>query len=159
MRKNLITIILAIALFVIGFLIADDFIFWTLPQKSGLQYQVNTFAGQFKEMIGFPLILALLPISIAILWKHAPILNIQRRILTILIIILSICIFGFIRYQRVASEVALLQQFSLQSIEGIPFQTSIQLERFSLTTYMFFGLIAGSIISYFLLREPKIPRQ
>ena len=156
MRNTLITILLSIALLIIGFFISGDVFFWTLPKMEGLQYQVNTFGGQFKEIAGFSLILALMPITIALLWKHSPIFRVQRRLLTILFIIGSICIFGVIGYQRVASEVALQQQLPLQSIDGIQLTTSIQLERFNLTTYMFFGLIGGSIISYFLLKEPKV---
>jgi len=157
MLKKLTIIILAIALFIIGFYTYGDFLMWTLPKNNGLKFSVNTFSGQFKQIIGFSLTLALIPISAGLLWRYAPILKGQRRIFSVLIIIISISLFAYIRHLSIAIEASKSLQLGSSSIDGIPFQT-IPLERFNITTYMFFGLIAGSIISYFLLRESKIPK-
>jgi len=155
MLKNLSIIIIAIALFIIGFLTYGDFLTWTLPKMNGLKFTVNTFSGQFKAIIEFSLTLALIPISAGLLWRYAPILKVQRRVLTVLIIIISICLFAYIRYQSIANEATNYLRHGPQQIDVIEYQMSIPLERFNIATYMFFGLIAGSAISYFLLRESK----
>ncbi len=158
-RTIIIAIILSIALFFIGQYSWGDIFITILPIVGNVKYLETSLNGQFINSMFFSLILALTPIVTILIWKFAPIFNTQRKILTVCIIVLTMTASVLVRREMIKSQAKHLQPTTVldytdpanpqpKTIEsGIPVST-LKFELFALA-----GLITGSVISFFSLRQ------
>lgn len=158
-RTIFIALILSIALFFIGQYSWTDIFITMLPIVGNVKYFETSLNGQFINSMFFSLTLALIPIVTILIWKFAPIFNTQRKILAVCIIVLTITTSVLVRREMIISQAKRLQPTTVldytdpanpqpKIIEsGIPFST-LKFELFA-----FAGLITGSVISFFSLRQ------
>ena len=153
----IIGIILAIVFMVIGFITYKDFFTWSLPKIPGVVYVTTALTEQFTKAFLFSLTLAGIPLSVVLIWKLAPVLSASRKFLSILIIIIWVVCGMFLRefmIQSKAKQLGTLQdEMSSDPTEKI--QITIPLKEVNIEVYMFGGLVIGSAISYFALRQNK----
>ena len=157
----IIAIILSVALFFIGLYTWGNFFDLILPIVGNVKYLSTSMTGQFRYSMLFGLTLALIPIATILIWRFAPVFKKQRRVLTVCIIILALTVAVFARREIIKSKATNLQPTTIldysdpsnpqpKTIEsGIPIET-LNFELFALA-----GLIVGSLIAFFSLRQNK----
>ena len=149
---TILTILFSVILFFIGTYFYGQFFEWTLPNIDGIKFQVTSLGGQFNSMLTFALALALIPISSYFTWKFAPIIMTKRKVLNILILLACIILFTVVRREWLMFQ-------SNRYLKGLPqgfdnkLQFQIPVENFNVTNYMLLGLLIGTAISYFSLRQ------
>jgi hypothetical protein len=146
----IITIILSIILFFIGLYTYDSFITLTLPSIENVQYIATDIADAFKQPLYFGLTLALFPIVITFLWRVTPILTINKKLLTICILLVFMILFIIVRREMIKSQTSHLLPVTL-NVEKLKVAyplSSINFELFAIS-----GLITGSFVSFFSLRQ------
>jgi hypothetical protein len=158
-KTTIITIILSVTLFIVGFYTWNSFFMLTLPIVGDVKYFETNLGSGFRNSLLFSLTLALIPIATVLIWKIAPVLVTQKKFLTIGIILLVMTLFVVTRREMIKYQARHLQPMNVldysdpanpqpKTIEsGIPVST-LNFEMFALA-----GLVTGSIISYFSLRQ------
>ena len=158
-QTTIIAIILSVMLLIIGFQIWGSLFILILPIVGDVKYFATALGSEFRYSLLFGLTLALIPIATILIWKFAPIFTTGRKLLTIGVIVLTITSAIFIRREMIKSQARNLplttfldysdpnnpRQKTIES--GIPIST-LRFEEFALG-----GLVAGSFIAFFLLKE------
>lgn len=157
----IITFILSVGLFFIGLYTWGRFFDLILPIVGNVKYLSTSMTGQFRYSMLFGLTLALIPVATILIWRFAPVFSKQGRILTVCIIILAMTLTVFSRREIIKAKATNLQTTTIldysdpsnpqqKTIEsGIPIE-SLNFELFALA-----GLIVGSLIAFFSLRQNK----
>jgi hypothetical protein len=160
-QKTIFTILVSLSLFFIGYLTWPSIFMWILPVVGDVKYFESCFGSMFDNNLLFGLTLALIPVSAILIWKFGHIIKSPQRISTVCIIVIAIVTAIGIRRTIVKSTARNMKPITVidysdpsfpvtQSIEkGIPVNT-LHFETFALG-----GLIAGSIISFFALRQKR----
>lgn len=154
---TILTIFLSVTLFFIGTYFYGQFFEWTLPNIEGMKFQVTSLGGQFNGMLIFALTLALIPISAFFTWKFAPIIMTKRKVLNVLILLSCVLLCVIVRREWLMFQ-------SNRYLKGLPqsfdnkLQFQIPIENFNVTNYMLLGLLLGTVISYFSLRQKIVVR-
>jgi hypothetical protein len=149
---TILTILLSVILFFTGIYFYGQFLEWTLPNIDGMKFQVTSINGQFYGMLTFALTIALIPVSAFVTWKFAPIVITNRKLLNILILLACVIIGAVVRREWLIFQ-------SNRNLRGLSqgfdnkFQFHIPVENFNVTNYMLLGLLIGTAISYFLLKQ------
>ena len=158
-KTVIIAIILSIALFVVGQYTWGKLFFLLLPIVGDVKYFETSLNGHFINSMMFSLTLALIPIATIIIWRFAPVIKAQRKILTVCIIVLVVTISVLVRREMIKSRARHLQPTTVldytdpanpqpKTIErGIPVST-LNFELFALA-----GLVIGSVVSFFSFRQ------
>ncbi|MBP8114137.1 MAG: hypothetical protein KAY50_02210 [Chitinophagaceae bacterium] len=149
---TILTILLSVILFFTGIYFYGQYLEWTLPNIDGMKFQVTSVNGQFYGMLTFALTIALIPVSAFVTWKFAPIVITNRKLLNILILLVCVIIGAVVRREWLIFQ-------SNRNLKGLSqgfdnkFQFQIPVENFNVTNYMLLGLLIGTAISYFLLKQ------
>ena len=149
---TILTILLSVILFFIGIYFYRQFFEWTLPNIDGMKFQVTSLGGQFNGMLIFALTLALIPISSYFTWKFAPIIITKRKVLNILILLACIILCTVVRREWLIFQSNRYLKGLSQGFDN-KFQFQIPIENFNVTNYMLLGLLIGTVISYFSLKQ------
>ena len=131
----------------------------TLPIVGDVKYQADTMTAPFRQSLLFALTLALIPISSILIWRFAPVLAAQKKILTIGIILIAIILSVATRREMIKYQARHLQPTTIldysdatnpqpKTIESLIPISTLNFELFALA-----GLLTGSIISFFTLRQ------
>jgi uncharacterized protein (DUF2225 family) len=149
--------ILSVIFFFAGIFSYEFFFERTLPIIGNVKYLDNSMTGQFKKLLAYSLTLGLIPLSTVLIWKFAPVYLIKRKILTVIII--SSCIFlaGLFRYEKIKSRAKEMDELQ-RGINARPenkIEFHIPIDEVNIESYMFSGLLLGSLISYFSLKQKK----
>ena len=158
-KTIIITIILSVILLIVGFYSWNYFFMATLPIVGDVKYQADNMTAPFRQSLLFALTLALIPISSILIWRFAPVLAAQKKILTIGIILIAIILSVATRREMIKYQARHLQPTTIldysdpttpqpKTIESLIPISTVNFELFALA-----GLITGSIISFFLLRQ------
>lgn len=157
MKHSKTTIILSIfismAFFALGLFTFDKLRELILPKVDGGFYQVLEINTGFKMSLLFSLVLGLTPIAIYLLWQYSPIVSKQKRLSSILLIILCLVLAMIARHQMIKSYFARVVSNSSSSIEKV--NVNFTMEDVHLEYYLFLGLCLGCIISFWTLRQKR----
>lgn len=144
----LITIIISIVLFFAGLFSYGSFISFTLPKTTNIIFVTTDFKDSFKQPLYFGLTLALIPLAALFLWRMGSISAINKKILSIGILLVCMILFMVARREMIIFQANHLTTSSAERFKiPMPF-ASIKFELFALA-----GLLAGGIISFFALRQ------
>jgi hypothetical protein len=162
MRIIIFAIVSSIILFVVGLSTWSSFFTLMLPIVGDTKYFDTSFDTPFRNSMLFSLTLALIPIATILIWRYGPVINTQRKFLTVCIILIAMATSALVRHEMIKSKARNLQPITIldysdpanpthKTIEsGIPVDT-LNFELFVLA-----GLITGSIISFLTLRQKTI---
>jgi hypothetical protein len=150
----IITISLSIVLFLIGLYSYNSYITLTLPSIENVKYSTTDVADAFRQPLYFGLTLGLFPIIIIFLWRVTPILTINKKLLTICILLVFMISFIIVRREMIKSQARYLQPTS-QNIET--FQSHIPLSSINFELFAIAGLVTGGIVSFFSLGQKTNP--
>ena len=149
---TILTILLSVILFFTGIYFYGQFLEWTLPNIDGMKFQVTSVNGQFYGMLTFALTIALIQVSAFVTWKFAPIVITNRKLLNILILLACVIIGAVVRREWLIFQSNRNLKELSQGFDN-KFQFHIPVENFNVTNYMILGLLIGTAISYFLLKQ------
>lgn len=160
-QSIVIAILLSAALFFTGRYVWSNYYDLLLPVVGNVKYVSTSITGEYRNLNLFGLTLALIPVAAMLIWRFAPVISIHRRMLTVCIIMLSITVSVFARREIIRTKATNIQSATKpgntgtsdpqlsNSQAGIPFE-SLKFEQFA-----FAGLIAGSLIAFYSLRQKK----
>jgi len=131
----------------------------TLPKVGDVKYQADTLTAPFRQSLGFALTLALIPISAILIWRFAPIFATQKKILTVVIIVIAMTLSVVARREMIKYQARHLQPTTVldysdptnpqpKTIESLISVSTLNFELFALA-----GLVTGCIISFLSLRQ------
>ncbi len=152
---TILTILLSVILFFIGIYFYEQFYEWTHPNIEGISYQVTSLGGSFNGMLIFALTLALIPFSAFFTWKFAPVVTTKRRLLNIAILLICVIVVTVARREWLVFQANRYLKGLSRGFEN-KFQFQIPVENFNVTTYLLLGLLAGTVISYFALKQSPL---
>ena len=123
------------------------------PHVDGILFQITERNGTLNTSILFSLFLCLIPISITLTWKLAPIISLNKKIASALFILIFIAIGIFLRHQEVKIYFTTVVKPALL-ING---KTSViyPINPINFVYYMFAGLIVGCILAFAFFKEKK----
>ena len=98
------------------------------------------------------LTIALIQVSAFVTWKFAPIVITNRKLLNILILLACVIIGAVVRREWLIFQSNRNLKELSQGFDN-KFQFHIPVENFNVTNYMILGLLIGTAISYFLLKQ------
>lgn len=149
---RILTILVSVVLFFTGIYFYERFFEWTLPNVDGLRFQQTTLGGNFKDMLAFSFSFAFIPISAFLTWKFAPIIGTKGKLVNVLILLGSVLLGALLRkkWLSVQSDIYLKE---IREGFGDKFNYLTPIENFNVTNYMLLGLVIGTAISYFALRQ------
>src|SRR5262245_26499516 len=104
MRTLISTIIISIVLFIIGFYTWGRFLEFILPAVGNVTYYATSFGTDFRNSLLFSLTLALIPLATILIWKLAPVINKQRKVLTVCVILLSMIALVWTRREIIKAQ-------------------------------------------------------
>jgi hypothetical protein len=155
----IIAVILSIALFLAGMQYWGSIFTSLLPIVGDVTYTSNSLTGQSMDLLKIGLILASIPIITILLWRFAPVVKTQRRVLVACIIVLAMIISVIGRREIIKSRARNLQPTEIIDFSDLAnptpklIKTGIPVSSLKFDLFALIGLIGGSIISYFSLRE------
>jgi hypothetical protein len=148
----LITIIFSIVFFFTGLFNYDSFLSLALPTDGNIKYITTNFTDSFKQPFYFGLTLAFFPIATVFLWRITPISTMSKKMLTIGILFVFMLSFIIVRREMIKSQASYLLPTTL-NIEKI--ESSIPLSSVNFELFAISGLVAGSFVSFFSMRQNK----
>ncbi|MFD2919229.1 hypothetical protein ACFS6H_05845 [Terrimonas rubra] len=149
--KNKLPLFLTIAISLV--LLMITYSFWgqlhtlLLPVSGNGFYTAPPLEKTFVNHVLFSIATGLMPLIVYWTWKYAPVTGKQKRIGTVLVILLSITLTIIFHRYQVTGMINHTLNPALQA--GIPL-SQVHFEK-----YLLSGFVAGVIISWFLLRETK----
>jgi hypothetical protein len=152
--KLFLTIAISMVLFVVG-----EYIFFPLfgffePKIDGIVFQIVDSDRKIKTSLLFSSFLSLMVILVSILWETGRIISPAKRITSIFTILAIIAIAVFMRHSEVKTYFIRVVRPAMLTKEVTSLPYSINPVIF--VYYMFGGLIAGLVLSYFLFRTKNI---
>ena len=144
-RTIIIGIVLSIVLFFAGYYSWVKLFFALLPVVNNVSYTETSPTGLFINPFLFSLTIALIPIATILIWRFAPVLKPQRKILTVCIIVICVAASILVRREMIKYKASHLQPTIIES--------SIPVSSLNFEIYALAGLITGSMISFISLRQ------
>jgi hypothetical protein len=145
------TLLFSIALFVLGqilFIKAFDFF---EPDIDGILFQIIEQSRPFKTSLLFSLTLALIPGFTLLTWRLGRIISLNRKIASVLLILIFIIIAIFARHQQVKIYFNTVVKPVILTNGAKSIQYPI--DPINFVYYIFSGLCVGCILSFFLFRN------
>ena len=155
-KSIILGILLSIVFFVVAYVTAKYFFRWTLTSKD-VTFISTTLTDSFRQIFFYSLVVGLIPITIILLWQVTPVVSLKARVISCLVIIASIFLTGFLRYQWV-KELAYRFMKTVKEryvSKGADIQPIFPISRVHIEIYMLIGLLLGSVMVYFIFRNKK----
>ena len=144
---------LSIALFLLG-----QFLFITLfeffePKIGGISFQIMEQHKKIKTSVLFSITLACIPVLTLLSWRLGQIVSPNKRVASVLTILLFISTAIFLRHQAVKSYFTRVVKPIISLPDGKMFNYPIDPVNF--VYYIFVGFCIGCIASIFIYRQQK----
>lgn len=146
-------LIFAIVLFALGQLLFVTAFKFFEPQVDGILFQITEHNATVKTSVLFSLTLALIPILMVLTWRLAQISSLNKKIASVLVILIFIVIGIFARHQ----EVKIYFTTVVKPVILTNGKTSItySIDPVNFVYYIFSGLCVGCIVSYILFKKKQ----
>lgn len=165
MKVTKVTIVVAfiigIILFVAGMSTWSSFLNAVLPAGNGITYIDTSLNTSFLNSLVFCVALLLIPFAAVLVWKFAPIFSDQRKFFTVCIIVLSMVVSVFIRREVIKPQIRKMESSTMSdySDPANPVQENFMggfpVNDLKFEYFLLVGLVAGSAISLFVLKEKE----
>lgn len=158
-KTILIAIILSVILFIIGVESWGSIFTLLLPIVGDVKYASTDLGSMIQGSLLFSLALALIPIVTVLIWKFASVETRQKKALTVLIILVTITSFVVIRREMIKYQARHIQPTTVLDYsdpanpQPKAIEVHIPVSTLNFELYALAGLVAGSLISFFTLRE------
>lgn len=147
-------LLLSISLFALGIFTFEEFIYLVLPEAGGVSYHFTDLDSELLTTLSFSLAIGLLPILILVTWVLAPIIKVNKKCGSVLIVLICMVLAVFARKQMLSSYfIGASENFSLSPNK---IDMGYLIDQTNFEYYIFLGGCIGCLISYLLLREKRI---
>ncbi len=150
------TLILAVALFILGQIVFIKFFQFLEPNVNGVLFQISERKGKIKTSLLFSLTLALVPILLILTWQLSPISLLSKKIGSGLTILIFILLAIWVHRQAVKSYFSKIDKELISANNNTNVIYPIDPAPF--VYYMFAGLLLGCVVSYFFFHQRKYRR-
>lgn len=144
----------SIMLFITGLFTYEMFFNLVVPEVSGAFYQVIAVNGVFWRKILFSFVLALVPFFILFTWKFSSLNASNKKFATVLLVLICMVLVIIARQQSIRYYLDGLTKNLTNKADKV--QVSYPVDELYFEYFMFAGLCAGCVLSYFLLRPKKL---
>jgi len=148
--------LLCISIFIIAKLLFTTVFGFFEPAISGIQFSIIDRNPVWRTSWLFAALLALIPLSLLVVWRLGNIISTAKRLLSVIIIFLLISIAIYLRHLQV-------RNYFIRVV--VPFfqkkgQTNVvyPIDPVNFVYYMATGLLAGLVIGWLLLRDRRSVR-
>lgn len=156
LKKILIIIFISLILFLIGNIIYPTIFNLTLPKIDGVNFTVGALNESFILIVQFGIILGLMPTLLLLVWYKASIESLNRKLVSLAIILSSMVLAIVLRYQMLIWHFKETKSsFEEFPIPGIDKYIHFPIKNLNYEYYIFVGMIVGCLIAYFILRKKK----
>jgi hypothetical protein len=140
--------------FFLGFFWYANFYRIVLPDVQGIQYQMD-LAQVISDHYFFAVIMAAVPLFLSITWQVIPLRNIDKKILSALMVL--ICMAGAVYIQHII----LVSEFTTLagSASNNMYDIAVPFEQVAFEWCLLAGLVAGCIITFLAFHNRIIRRQ
>lgn len=115
---------------------------------------MTEFGGPFYTKLLFSLVLGLTPVFIFLTWRLSPIVSRNRKLASVLTVVLFMILSIIVRQQILISYFTRLTKSFNSALDKV--NVSYPVDHFNFEYYLFGGLIMGCLISLFLLRQKRV---
>lgn len=140
--------------FFLGFLGYAKFYRIVLPDVPGIQYRMD-LAQVISNQYFFSIIMAAVPFFLSVTWQVTPLRNMDKKTLSVLIVIICMAGAVFIRNKILAADFTNLAESASYKMYAF----SIPFEQLEFEWYLLGGLITGCCISFMAFHNRIIRRQ
>lgn len=148
--KVTLTILSSVLIFISGLYLWGTIFELILPHVEGAYYQTIDFGGSFRSGLLFSLVLSLSPLLISLIWRFAPIISTNKKLMCIGIVIVMMAMGIFLRRQMIIGAIEDIKRYSPNG------SVVISSDEVSFHLYLLAGLIAGCIIAFLTLKQKKV---
>lgn len=141
--------VVSILLFLLSYLLFSNFSELFLPDLENIKYVSLSPDSGFKVIRNISIVIGLIPIFLTLNWHYSSIKKLRSKVISAGIVLVLIAIAFLIRRGLIQSAGNKTFSFGEQS-----FKPDFNIENLNYEYYMFFGLILGCLITYFLMK-PK----
>jgi hypothetical protein len=141
------TAIAAALLFLVAWAFYGRILDTILPAVNRGVYQSPGDESEVKALLLFCFSVALIPVFIAAVWVFSPIVSLNNRLLSALVMIACVVLAVYYKYQSI-------RDYFLMLTEGTMLNVSFPMDEIHFEYYILGGLCIGFIISYSIFREP-----
>lgn len=147
------TAIISAALFITGLLVFEKLFNFFEPRVTGVIFHVTEVGGKVSTSLLFALALALIPVFLLMVWQLTPIVTVNKKLLSVLIVFVLMVVAIWIRQRSVKSYYTSLSKNP--ALANFSNGQQYPIDPVNLVYYMFLGLCIGSMLCYFLFRPRK----
>ena len=148
------TLLFSIAFFILGQILFVKLFEFFEPKVDGVLFQIIERGGILKTSLLFSLILALIPALILLTWRLARIISLNKKIASVLIILIFVVTAIFMKHQEVKTYFIRVVKPILSPNDKM--NVTYPIDPVNFVYYIFSGLCIGCIVSYFLFWVKKI---
>jgi hypothetical protein len=146
--------IISIFFFVSGLLFFVQIFEFFEPKIDGITFEIIENNRILKTSILLSLTLAIIPLSIFLIWRFASISSSIKKLISILIILLFIVLGIWLRHQGVKSFFTKVVKNDVLSNDNT--NVTYPLDPVAYVYYMLVGLLVGCTVSYILFRKRTV---
>lgn len=155
MKKNNLTklyiVLLSITLFITSFLILPKISNLLIPKIENLSFYSSNLSDQFKLNLYLSAIIGITPVFLYFTWRLAKISNKSQKLLSFILVFISMGLSIFARQQFLKYEFRKLPILRTQTDEIIT--NSLPTKYLNYEFYLFIGLVLGCVTSYLIFKN------
>jgi len=149
------TALISIALFIAGKLAFEKIFKFFEPKVAGIIFHVTEVDQKFDRALLFACTLALVPVFILLLWRGTPIVLINKKWMSVLVVLVLMVVAIWIRQNSVQSYYTNLRKNPMVNFSN---DNQYPTDPVNFVYYMFLGLCIGCMLSYLLFRPKRAKR-
>jgi hypothetical protein len=154
-RGWIVAVLLSLNLFAAGKLFYRAFFKYLEPSVPGINFQITELDRLVSTSTLFSCFLAMLPFSMMLMWKFAPVHLVSRRITSVITVFVCIGIAAFMRHQPV--KLYFMSVVKPYFIKKGQLNVDYPIDPVRFVYYMLCGFCIGYLISWLCFRNKLIP--
>lgn len=149
------TAIVSTALFISGIFTFETIFNFFEPKVQGVIFRVTEVEQKVDPSLLFAIAIALVPVFILLVWRLTPIVAFNKKLTSILVVLVLMVVAIWIRQNSVESYYKSLRKNPLANFSN---SNQYPTEPVNFVYYMFLGLCIGCMLCYLLFRAKKSKR-
>jgi len=146
------TAIVSIALFITGKFTFEKIYNFFEPKVAGIIFNITEVDQKLDTSLLFAIALALIPVFLLFLWRVTPIVALNKKAVSVLVVLVLMVVAIWIRQNSVASYYTSLRRNPMANFSN---NNQYPTEPANFVYYMFLGLCIGCMLCYLLFRAKK----
>ena len=146
------TAIVSTVLFITGKFTFEKIYHFFEPKVAGIIFNVTEVDQTMDTSLLFAIALALVPVFILLVWRATPIVALNKKLMSVLVVLVLMVVAIWIRQNSVESYYMSLRKNPMANFSN---SNQYPTEPANFVYYMFLGLCIGCMLCYLLFRPKK----